>query len=97
MADLRPNVGHSGAEQVLTKAVTRQLRNSGADFNCAANPDVNRPTIGLLAVSNQDERERISERTKATLRGTPLPPGIFWLDCRALLPCFSTAQPRTLR
>jgi DNA invertase Pin-like site-specific DNA recombinase len=37
------------------------------DFTCADNPDVNRLTIGLLAVINEDERERISERTKAAL------------------------------
>jgi DNA invertase Pin-like site-specific DNA recombinase len=46
---------------------TLRLRNSGADFTCADNPDVNRLTIGLLAVINEDERERISERTKAAL------------------------------
>ena len=48
-------------------AFTLQLRNSGVDFTCADNPDVNRLTIGLLAVINEDERERISERTKAAL------------------------------
>lgn len=46
---------------------TLRLRNSGVDFTCADNPDVNRLTIGLLAVINEDERERISERTKAAL------------------------------
>lgn len=48
-------------------AFTLQLRNSGVDFTCADNPDVNRLTIGLLAVINEDERERISERTKSAL------------------------------
>lgn len=48
-------------------AFTLQLRNSGVDFTCADNPDVNRLTIGLLAIINEDERERISERTKAAL------------------------------
>ena len=46
---------------------TLRVRNSGVDFACADNPDVNRLTIGLLAVINEDERERISERTKAAL------------------------------
>jgi DNA invertase Pin-like site-specific DNA recombinase len=46
---------------------TLRLRNSGVDFTCADNPDVNRLTIGLLAVINEDERERISDRTKAAL------------------------------
>jgi DNA invertase Pin-like site-specific DNA recombinase len=48
-------------------AFTLRLRNSGVDFTCADNPDVNRLTIGLLAVINEDERERISERTRAAL------------------------------
>lgn len=46
---------------------TLRLRNSGVDFTCADQPDVNRLTIGLLAVINEDERERIAERTKAAL------------------------------
>lgn len=65
----------TGAKLVVAKldrlsrdaAFTLQLRNSGVDFTCADNPDVSRLTIGLLAVMNEDERERISERTKAAL------------------------------
>ena len=48
-------------------AFTLHIRNSGVDFTCADNPDVNRHAIGLLAVINEAERECISERTKATL------------------------------
>ncbi len=43
------------------------LRNSGAAFVAADNPAVDRVTVGILAVLAQDERERISERTRAAL------------------------------
>lgn len=46
---------------------TLKVRNSGVDFACADNPDVNRLTIGLLAVINEDERDRIAERTRVAL------------------------------
>lgn len=48
-------------------AFTLQLRDSGVDFTCADNPDVNRLTIGILALVNEEERERISARTKEAL------------------------------
>lgn len=72
LADAR----RTGAKLVVAKLdrlsrnaeFTLSLRNSGVDFVCADNPDVNRLTIGLLAVINEDERERIAERTRAALQ-----------------------------
>jgi len=46
---------------------TLRVRNSGVDFTCADNPDVNRLTIGLLAIINEDERDRIAQRTREAL------------------------------
>jgi len=43
------------------------LRDSQVDFICADMPNANRVTIGIMAVLAQDERERISQRTKAAL------------------------------
>ena len=43
------------------------LRDSQVDFVCADMPDANSLTIGIMAVLAQDERERISQRTKAAL------------------------------
>ncbi|WP_276132320.1 recombinase family protein [Polluticoccus soli] len=43
------------------------LRDSKIDFVCADMPNANAVTIGIMAVLAQDERERISHRTKAAL------------------------------
>jgi DNA invertase Pin-like site-specific DNA recombinase len=43
------------------------LRDSKVDFICADMPNANSVTIGIMAVLAQDERERISQRTKAAL------------------------------
>lgn len=43
------------------------LRDTQVDFICADMPDANSLTIGIMAVLAQDERERISARTKAAL------------------------------
>lgn len=44
------------------------LRDSDVDFTCVDMPDANKVTIGIFAVLAQDERERISQRTKAALQ-----------------------------
>ena len=44
------------------------LRDSKVDFICCDMPDANSLTIGILAVLAQDERERISARTKSALQ-----------------------------
>ena len=43
------------------------LRDSKVDFICADMPNANSVTIGIMAVLAQEERERISQRTKAAL------------------------------
>lgn len=43
------------------------LQDSKVDFVCCDLPDANSLTIGIMAVLAQDERERISHRTKVTL------------------------------
>lgn len=43
------------------------LKDSKVDFRCCDMPDANAVTIGIMAVLAQDERERISQRTKAAL------------------------------
>jgi DNA invertase Pin-like site-specific DNA recombinase len=44
------------------------LRDSGAKFVAADNPDVNDMTVGILAVIAEEERKAISSRTKAALQ-----------------------------
>ena len=43
------------------------LRDSKIDFICCDMPNANSVTIGIMAVLAQDERERISQRTKSAL------------------------------
>ncbi len=43
------------------------LRDSKIDFVCADMPNASPVTIGIMAVLAQDERERISQRTKSAL------------------------------
>ncbi|NDW11077.1 recombinase family protein [Dysgonomonas sp. 520] len=43
------------------------LRDSKVDFVCCDMPNANTVTIGIMAVLAQDERERISHRTKSAL------------------------------
>lgn len=44
------------------------LQNSGVDFLCADAPNVDKFTVGILALVAQRERELISERTKVALK-----------------------------
>jgi len=48
-------------------AFTLALRDSGVDFVAADMPDANKLTIGIMALIAEDERDRISARTKAAL------------------------------
>lgn len=65
----------TGARLVIAKmdrlsrnaAFLLQLRESGTRFVAADLPDANELTVGILAVVAEDERRRISERTKAAL------------------------------
>jgi len=43
------------------------LKDSGVKFKCVDMPEANSVTIGIMAVLAQDERERISHRTKVAL------------------------------
>lgn len=43
------------------------LRDTGVNFTCCDMPEANTLTIGIMAVMAQDERERISRRTKDAL------------------------------
>ena len=43
------------------------LQNAGARFVCADMPDANSLTVGIMALVAQQERETISQRTKAAL------------------------------
>src|SRR4030095_6309592 len=43
------------------------LRDTGVNFVCCDMPEANTLTIGIMAVMAQDERERISRRTKDAL------------------------------
>ena len=45
-----------------------RLQNAGVDFVCCDCPNVDRFTVGILALVAQRERELISERTKAALQ-----------------------------
>ncbi len=45
-----------------------RLQNAGVDFVCCDCPNVDRFTVGILALVAQRERELISERTKVALK-----------------------------
>ena len=47
---------------------TLELKESGLEFVCCDMPGANKLTIGIMAMINQDEAERISARTKAALQ-----------------------------
>lgn len=49
-----------------------RLQNSGVNFVCCDCPNVDRFTVGILALVAQKERELISERTRAALQAAKL-------------------------
>lgn len=76
--ELRKALAHSkemGATLVIAKldrlsrnaAFIFTLKDSGVEFVCVDMPQANNLTIGIMSVLAQDERERISERTKKAL------------------------------
>ena len=56
------------AHLVRNAAFTANLRDSGVEFDCIDNPNVNPQTIRVLAAVAAGETRRISERTKAALQ-----------------------------
>ena len=48
-------------------AFTMKLKDSNIDIVCCDMPEADKLTIGVMALINQNERERISERTKQAL------------------------------
>lgn len=61
-----------------------QLRDSNIEFVAADNPDANNLTIGILAVVAENERDMISQRTKAALAAAKAR-GLSWAIRSVLL------------
>jgi DNA invertase Pin-like site-specific DNA recombinase len=72
------HAGHRKLDRLSRDAAwLLNLEKMGLAFVCADNPNVNRLTVGILALVAEDERRAISTRTKAALaaakaRGTKL-------------------------